>query len=797
MSELKSFPIPSLIQGISQQAEVSRGTASAEDQWNCLNDVLDGVVSRMGSVVLASHLAQYSDPFCHLIEREEDEAYLVVIEGTSLRVFNVVSGVECSVSGDIAAYLSHTGISRKAFSAVTVEDTTFLANRRRTTAMSSVKTPARANEAIAYFKAGHYSTTYTLTLIIPGYGTFTSSYETPDNSVPENAQFIDTTALAEQFRQSFNTTIKPDLDAAGYTGFSIERSGSTLKISAPATTNYQVDTSDGQGDRQFVSFHDKVRTFTDLPARCFSGYKVAVAGSTTGMEDDYYLQFVGNPSSGVWEEITKPDTPDTIDPATMPHVLVNVGVNQFTVAPATWGKRLAGDGVDTSKDPNFIGKPIIDLQFIYGRLAVETLGQVMLSKAANAYVFFPDTAQTKLDSDPIGYNISNGSVTILKRSVVAGGKLQLWAGNSQMTVDSGQEALREDTTDIRPMSNYRYDGEVSPQALGLSSVVFGSGLGRWNRLMEVFFRAGQADGQIEITAHCPRLIEGRLRHVGAAEDAAKVVVLATEHPTRAYLYEWFNNGQDRVQSAWNKWSMPACQKIIWADVIGDKMYVLLRWDTRCTIEVVTLDGEGDELSQELPLRLDHRISETGHTRDGEGYYVLDLPYEVASDRRDDFQCVERLNVADFSQRGRPRQFEWVSPSQVRVLDNRDGLAFHFGRVPVARRKLSKFHLQDDKGPVLPDRLQIANIKVGHNKTVEYDVEVTRHGGELVTQYYRSRVLGDPSVTNAQVKRATDSFTASIGEESQSVDIELVNRSVFPCAWTSMEYAVNFAKRSQR
>jgi hypothetical protein len=295
----------------------------------------------------------------------------------------------------------------------------------------------------------------------------------------------------------------------------------------------------------------------------------------------------------------------------------------------------------------------------------------------------------------------------------------------------------------------------------------------------------------------PRLIEGRLRHVAVAEDAAKAVVLTTAHPTRAYLYEWFNNGQDRVQSAWNKWSMDACQKIIWADVIGDKLYALLRWDTRCTVEVITLDGEGDELTQSLPLRLDHRVTEAGSTRDGEGYYILNLPYQVAVDRRNDFQCVERLDVADFSQRGRQRPFAWVTSSQIRVLDSRDGLSFQFGRVPIARRKLSKFHLQDDKGPVLLDRLQIANIKVGHSMTVEYDVEVTRHGGELVTQFYRSRVLGDPSVTNNQVKRATDSFTASIGEEAQSVDIELVNRSVFPCAWTSMEYAVNFAKRSQR
>lgn len=798
MTQIESFPIPSLIQGISQQAEASRGLASAEDQENCLNSVLDGVVSRMGSRVRkALTSTSYSNPFCHIIERSEDELYLVVIEGTSLRVFNLAADTEASVSGSITSYLSHTGASRKAFAACTVEDTTFIANRQKVTAMDSTTTSARANDALAFFKAGFYSTWYQMTIGIVGASSYSASFQTPDNSTPANAQYIDTSYLASQFEAAFNSTIAPALSSAGHGTFTISRNGSSLKVSGPTGKDYWIDTWDGQGDKQFISFKDKVRAFTDLPVRCFEGYKVAVAGDNKEVEDDYYLEFVGeSPSAGVWEEIVAWSTEYQLDEDTMPQVLVNTAVDTFTIGPASWGIRVSGDAVYTSLDPNFIGKAILDVQFYAGRLELSTLGQSMLSKAGNAYVFFPDTSQTRLDSDPIGYDIANGQVTLLKRGVVAGGKLQLWAGTSQMVLESGQDALREDTADIRPMSSYKYDGEVTPEPLGLSSLMFGTTNGRWGRVTEVFFRGGQADGEIIITAHCPRLIDGKMRVLSVSEE--KALVMTDAYDNRLYLYEWFNNGEERVQSAWHPWRFPAPSKLLWAGLVGDTMYLLNQWpNSKVTIESIQLDSLGDESDQTIPLRLDHRVSETSAAQDMDGNWVITLPYEVPSAKRSTFTCVERLDVEDDTIRGRTLDWEWVSDTQAKVLDTRADLKFFFGSIPTARRKFSRFHLQDDRGPVLPERLLIHDIIVSHEDTVSYDIEVTRHGGDTVTQPYNGRVLGDPSLLNREVKLATENFKADVGEISKSVVIELVNPYVFPCRWTAAEYNYTVTKRANR
>ncbi|UIY29180.1 hypothetical protein LZK73_21850 [Neorhizobium galegae] len=116
----------------------------------------------------------------------------------------------------------------------------------------------------------------------------------------------------------------------------------------------------------------------------------------------------------------------------MPHLLVNTGLNAFEVKQATWGTRVAGDGQYTSVDPSFVGYPIRSLQFISGRLAAISEFNTILSRSRNAYVFFPDTAQTNLDTAPVDYDASNGSSTLIEYAVVAGGKLQFW-GDGQQT----------------------------------------------------------------------------------------------------------------------------------------------------------------------------------------------------------------------------------------------------------------------------------------------------------------------------------------------------------------------------
>ncbi|TPJ33675.1 hypothetical protein [Mesorhizobium sp. B2-8-3] len=774
----------SLIQGISQQAETSRGTASADDQVNCLNEVLDGVVSRMGTVYKAKIAKDYNEPFFHEITRSSGEKYLVIIESGDIKIINKATGVLSSISGSIAAYLTHTGDARKAFQAVTVGDTTFLLNRQVSPAMAATLSPARPNKAIAHFKAGGYKVTYTLTINVAGVD-YSTTFTTPDNSAAGNAAFITTDYLAKQFKDSFNSTLIPALNAAGKTGFTITQYGSTLIIYGGANT-FDISTTDGVGDKQFISLKDNVKAITDLPAKCEDGYQVSVAGDGSEESSKYFLKYQGSVSTGRWVEVVAPATKTDINAATMPQVLTNTGPNAFTVGTAAWGKRLAGDGVLTAQDPSFIGEFPCTLQFIGGRLAVVTEYQATISRSRNAYVFFPDTVQTNLDSAPVDYDVSNGSSTLTTHAIVGGGKLQFWGDRQQTYLDSGQDPIREDTTEILPLANYEFDGEAAPKTVGLGSIVFGTQVGLFAKIVEVYFRGGRPDGEIEISAHVPKLLSGSLKHIAVGESAKKEFFLTSGASNLAYLYQWYNQGNERVQSAWNPWKFEAPTRVLFASIEGSTAWFVFKWPSGTTLESVILDSTGDESTQKFPIRLDHRLSETAATHNGT-YFVINLPYPVPLAKRGTFKACERLDVADVSQRGREIPLEWVSDTQVRVLSANPALTWHFGSIPVAKRKFSKFIAKDQNDePILHDELTVRSITIGHYKTVAYTVNVTAYG-ETVSQPYTSRIIGDPDVLNNQVPVKSGKHRAQVGQPTDDVSIELVNDTFFPATWTSAKY----------
>ncbi|UIY29179.1 hypothetical protein LZK73_21845 [Neorhizobium galegae] len=285
----------SLIQGISQQADISRGTASAEDQENCLNEVLDGVVSRMGSKTISAFSKTYTDPFFHEIKRSEDEKYVLITEGGELRIINRASGQQATITGNISAYLAHSGLARRCFQAVTVGDTTFLLNRTKTVAMASTKSAIRPNQGCFFIRAGGYLIKYTLSIVINGVS-FDTSYTTPDNSASGNAVYIATDQIAEQFRLSLNSTVIPAIAAAGHGSFSCQRVGSTVIISAPNGKIFDLKTSDGVGDTYMKSFTDSVKSIADLPQKCVQDYQVSVSPNGGSIKERYYLKYTGAPT---------------------------------------------------------------------------------------------------------------------------------------------------------------------------------------------------------------------------------------------------------------------------------------------------------------------------------------------------------------------------------------------------------------------------------------------------------------------------------------------------------------------
>ena len=91
--------VPNLIQGVSQQPDATRFDGQCEEQENALSSVAEGLKKRPNTRHIARLLtsAISSNAKVHFINRSDDEKYVAIHDG-SLRIFNLDTGVEATIT---------------------------------------------------------------------------------------------------------------------------------------------------------------------------------------------------------------------------------------------------------------------------------------------------------------------------------------------------------------------------------------------------------------------------------------------------------------------------------------------------------------------------------------------------------------------------------------------------------------------------------------------------------------------------------------------------------------------------
>ena len=165
--------VPNLIQGVSQQPDATRHAGQCEEQENALSSVVDGLKKRPNTRHVARLLttAIDEDSFVHFINRDDNEKYVVIHDGTDIRVFNLLTGVEATINGATAKKYtpssgSYLDIStpRNNLKALTIADNTFLLNNQKVVEKSSSTTDTLKKEAWVYIKQGDYNSSYSISL---------------------------------------------------------------------------------------------------------------------------------------------------------------------------------------------------------------------------------------------------------------------------------------------------------------------------------------------------------------------------------------------------------------------------------------------------------------------------------------------------------------------------------------------------------------------------------------------------------------------------------------------------------
>lgn len=783
--------VDNLIQGVSQQAAQNRRLTQCEEQFDCLNQPVEGCVARPGlEMVKRLFTGSANGRFHAPIFRDLDERYQVILGNGSLRVFNLLDGSEASVSSPGGlSYLNCSGTPSEVFSVAAAEDVIFVANTERTPAIGTAKSPSRPQEAMFYFKAGSYLTTYVISITFENV-VYQWQYQSPDNSVVTNAEHITTSALCYALYNAMVTD--PVNSPTAHLGFNMERKGSIMRIWRNDGAAFFIDVQDGQGNTQLLGFKDTVGGFEKLPQSGFEGMVFKVLGDVKDDADDYYVEFTGGSSTGVWEECVKPDTPITLNPATMPYQLKNIGYNSFTFEPAPWGNRVAGDP-SSSKNPSFIGKRIIEVAFDNSRLLFLTSGTAVWSRNRNPYVFFPDTVQAKLATAPVDYEVkASKRIAVLSTVLQTDAATYLWAENRQFKIDTADQPFAAETISIPPSTSFEFNDKVPPVPVG-ESVLFVHDNGPWSGVTDIQFRQGDPAGSTGLTDHAPKYVPKGLTWMDATDTAKKAVFFSPSEPNHLFLYEWHYSEGRRVLSAWQTWRLPGDCSILWGVFDRSTLYLTVQrpdgvYLLKCSLAPYQVDPDADA---KYLTRLDLRVTEAAMSlayNTGTQRTTITLPYLVPDPAN--YRLVSRAQFGGISRGTQLDVISWAVVNGVSVATvpgNMVGMALYGGWRVSSERVEGQFFPRDQEGAYAhTERTTVGYYSVAHSDSGYYRIEklnaVTREveARELMTGRYN----GDPENQFGEPVLKTGSTKIAVAAVNDQFRIRLINDTFLPSAWQS-------------
>ena len=585
-------------------------------------------------------------------------------------------------------------------------------------------------------------------------------------------------------------------------GWTITLQDSCISVKKNTGEDFSIRSTDSFGDRAMVAIKDSIQRFSDLPVIAPTGFLVEITGDNSTVQDNYWVKFVPNNASatfdkGVWVESVAPGITYRFDASTMPHVLLRESDGTFTFRQATWGDRSVGD-LETAPNPSFVGQSIKDVFFLRNRLGMLSQANVILSGEGDFFTFFPSTVTTILDSDPIDVAATHTQAAFLQHAVPFQEELLLFAENAQFVLSSGNSLLTPSSVSIQPTTDFNASLQARPVGCG-NNVYFAFQRGSFSGLWEYFIQPNsETKDAADTTGHVPKYIPGVITKLTVTSNENVVVGLSSEDRSALYLYKfyWLNN--QKLQSAWSRYSLEDGCRILNADFIGSSLYLAIQRDDGCYLEYIQFEpGQVDEDSQ-FVTRLDRRITEENTS------VVYDpltnkttwtLPYTITSNmsavvRAGDEVLPEGLKITI------------TTPTDTTIASVGDfsDTRVYIGQTYTMRVRLSEQILREEargggQAQITAGRSQLRYVTVTFNDTGYFSTEVTPSGRDTSVKNFTGLIPGVNGLGVVNLPKGE--FPFPIFSQSSEVTIDLVSDSHLPCFFTGAEFETFYHSRSQR
>ena len=566
---LISNQLDGLYGGVNQQSAEQRLSTQVEEMINAYPTLDRGLLKRNPTqkLTLNNSIALNQTMYSYAYDRGStdgvEEKYTINILDGNIEIINILTGVvykeTAGLSYELNAkdYLTPFGGSNS-YAATTIKDTTFITNKLISPQLKSgvVTDDTYLSEGYVWFKSGNPSTAYTYTVTVT---------DTLGNTITATTSTDTTTTAAA-------TSIAALIDADA--NFSCTAVGSVIKIVGvnPLDT---VDAGDSWGNQASYGWQHKVQFNTDLPKNLgFDGAVVKITGSGISNFATYWLTY----KDSQWQETKDPSIAFEIDEETMPHILVRNTDDTFTFKKYDgWVDGLVGD-FESNPSPSFIETvdnitpTIKDIFFFKNRLGFITDRTVILSEVGKYGNFWRTTTAAVLDSDYIDATVDTTKVISLEYATYLEDSMLLFSDKAQFKLEGGRVLSPKDIQ-ISQTSAYEINANVRPLFMN-NKVFFCAIRGNYTAVMQYEIKSTNNSSEgIDISAHVQTYIPNTVTKLSGSPINNMLFLTSDEDDDSIWVYKYYDNGADRVQSAWFKWTYNG--KIYHAFSLGRNLNIMI------------------------------------------------------------------------------------------------------------------------------------------------------------------------------------------------------------------------------
>lgn len=808
-----SSSIPNLINGISEQNPTQRNLNQAEAQVNAQSSIVKGLQKRpplewIGN--LLSSQVYSTNTAIHPYVRDDTNKFFITAYNGGIKVFDF-GGTEKTVTVNSGqSYLTSTD-PKNNFKFVSVADTTFVLNTTKVPAMTATTTAAKVEEALVYVKQSNYGRTYSITLTHPNMNSgnpLTTQFAMPNGDDVATQGFLrDTAKIASILRTgsggspgTHSGTALTNAAISNY--FTITQYNSVIHIKpTDNNANFTITTSDGAGDSAMYVVKDSINDFTDLPYYAPIGMIMKITGDEGQVTTDYYVKFQG---TGTWLECAAPGIKTNIDPATMPHKLVRQTNNTFTFEECEWTERVCGDD-NTNPEPSFIGFNINNVTFHKNRLCLLADENIIMSEAGGYFNFFSQTVAAILDTDAIDLAATSNEVSVLKHAIPFNEELILFSDLAQFKVDSGTNSLSPADAAITLTTRFENKSSVTPVGAG-NYLYFAQSRGDKISLREYYVQPDTTNyDSIDVTVGVPSLISSNCYSVisntientllalvddGADSNNAPYSATSNVNPTladRLYIYKYFWNGNEKVQSAWSYWQFPDVQ-VIGAFSNESNVYIIANERQQANLYKIDLRNLEDS-ALDMNIYLDQRVKLNGSYDSATGLTTFTMPYTVKTG----LQCVNATTGSDL-----------VINSQSGTTVTVEGniASAYFGFQFTSLYTLSTQYLREPGktgglAAITSGRLQVRTMSFDYANTGFFQVVVDHNNRSAKTYSFNGYIIDSSTSLIDQPVLNTGTFRIPIQAQNTQHTVTLRSSSYLPANIVSAEMEGFYYRRSNR